>query len=97
MSAAAAEKKPRENDRDTEKEREKEWGEKQCKEAAAILEGVFRREPLSLKCFVASRGIYLYEAVVLVPVASSHLAAAVPALPAAYSQIRLSSACPHLG
>lgn len=71
--------------------------EKQCKEAAAILEGVFRREPLSLKCFVASRGIYLYEAVVLVPVASSHLAAAVPALPAAYSQIRLSSACPHLG
>lgn len=67
MSAAAAEKKPRENDRDTEKEREKEWGEKECKEAAAILEGVFRREPLSLKCFVASRGIYLYEAVVVAP------------------------------
>lgn len=41
MSAAAAEKKPRENDRDTEEEREKEWGRSSAKRQQQFSKGFF--------------------------------------------------------
>lgn len=96
MSAAAAEKKPRE------RIERGELGEGVKRDSSNSRRGFLRElgsPPLSLKCLVASRGIYLYEAVVVVPGCACGFIppGCAVALPAAYSQIRLSSVCPHLG